>query len=61
MDRYYASIMGAYSVDIMIEVKSNRVVGYRHGQFTDFDIEEALQMQKSIDEYQYEIAKVLTI
>jgi len=61
MDRYYASIMGAYAVDIMLQGKSNRVVGYRHGEFSDFDIEEALQMQKGIDEYQYEIAKVLTI
>ncbi len=61
MDRYYASIMGAYAVDIMLGGKTNRVVGYRHGDFTDFDIEEALQMQKGIDEYQYEIAKVLTI
>ena len=52
MDRYYASIMGAYAVDIMLQGKTNRVVGYRHGQFTDFDIEEALQMQKGIDEYQ---------
>jgi len=61
MDRYYASIMGAYAVDIMLQGKTNRVVGYRHGEFTDFDIEEALQMQKGIDEYQFEIAKVLTI
>jgi 6-phosphofructokinase 1 len=61
MDRYYASIMGAYAVDIMLQGKSNRVVGYRHGEFSDFDIEEALQMQKGIDAYQYEIAKVLTI
>ena len=45
----------------MLQGKTNRVVGYRHGQFTDFDIEEALQMQKGIDEYQYEIANVLTI
>ena len=61
MDRYYASIMGAYAVDIMLEGKTNRVVGYRHGQFQDFDIEEALMMQKGIDEYQYEVAKMLTI
>lgn len=61
MDRYYASIMGAYAVDIMLQGKTNRVVGYRQGKFTDFDIEEALKMQKGINEYQYEIAKVLTI
>ena len=61
MDRYYASVMGAYAVDIMLEGKTNRVVGYRHGKFQDFDIEEALMMEKGIDEYQYEVAKMLTI
>lgn len=61
MDRYYASIMGAYAVDTMLQGKTNRVVGYKHGEFVDFDIEEALQMQKSIDEYQYEVAQMLTV
>ena len=61
MDRYYASIMGSYAVDIMLEGKNNRVVGYRYGEFTDFGIEEALQMQKDIDRYQYEVARRLTI
>lgn len=60
-DRYYASIMGAYAVDVMLQGKTNRVVGYRKGEFVDFDIEEALQMKKSIDEYQYEVSQVLTI
>lgn len=61
MDRYYASIMGSYAVDILLEGKTNRVVGYRYGEFTDFGIEEALQMQKDIDRYQYEVARRLTI
>ncbi|MCI9338470.1 MAG: 6-phosphofructokinase [Lachnospiraceae bacterium] len=61
MDRYYASIMGSYAVDIILEGKTNRVVGYRYGEFTDFGIEEALQMQKDIDRYQYEVARRLTI
>ncbi len=61
MDRYYASIMGAYAVDIMLQGKTNRVVGYKNGEFVDFDIEEALAMKKSIDEYQYEVSQVLTI
>jgi 6-phosphofructokinase 1 len=60
-DRYYASIMGARAVDIMLEGKTNRVVGYRYGEFTDFGIEEALMMQKDIDRYQYEVARMLTI
>ena len=61
MDRYYASIMGAYAVDIMLGGKTNRVVGYRNGQFVDYDIEEALQMEKGIDEYQFEVAQLLTV
>lgn len=60
-DRFYASIMGAYAVDIMLQGKTNRVVGYRHGEFVDYDIEEALQMEKGIDEYQYEVAQLLTV
>ena len=60
-DRFYASIMGAYAADILCEGKTNRVVGYRHGEFQDFDIEEALAMQKGIDEYQYQVAKILSI
>ncbi len=58
-DRYYASIMGAYAVDIMLKGKTNRVVGHQHGDFVDFDIEEALNMQKGIDEYQWEVAHLL--
>ena len=61
MDRYYASIMGAYAVDVMLQGKTNRVVGYKSGEFVDFDIDEALQMKKSIDEYQYEVAQILTL
>ena len=60
-DRFYASIMGAYAADILCEGKSNRVVGYRHGEFLDFDIEEALAMQKNIPEYQYHVSKILAM
>lgn len=60
-DRYYASIMGSYAVDIMLSGKTNRVVGYQHGQFVDFDIESALNMEKNIDEYQFEVSKLLAI
>ena len=59
-DRYYASIMGAYAVDLLIDGKSNRVVGYKNGEFVDYDIEEALAMKKSIPEYSYEISRLLS-
>ena len=55
-DRYYASIMGAYAADILVAGKSNRVVCYRDGKFTDLDIEEALAMEKNISDYEYQIA-----
>ena len=58
-DRVYASTMGCYAADIMTEGKTNRVVGYKNGEFTDFDIDEALAMKKEINEYQYEISRIL--
>ncbi|MBQ8956748.1 MAG: 6-phosphofructokinase [Lachnospiraceae bacterium] len=60
-DRYYASIMGAMAVDLLAEGKVNRVIGYHNGEFTDFDIDEARAMEKQIPEYQYDIAKALSI
>ena len=58
-DRYYASIMGAYAADILVQGKTNRVVCYRNGQFVDLDIEEALAMTKNISEYEYQISQHL--
>lgn len=59
-DRYYASIMGAYAADILCAGKTNRVVAHAHGGFVDYDIDEALAMQKDIDEYQYEVSRALS-
>lgn len=59
-DRVYASTMGALAVDLLCQGKSNRVVGYRHGRFVDYDIDEALSMEKDIDEYQFEICETLS-
>ena len=58
-DRVYASIMGAYAADILCEGKSKRIVAYRDGKFQDYDVEEALNMTKDLDEYTYEVAKLL--
>ena len=55
--RYYASVMGAYAADILVQGKTNRVVCYRNGQFVDLDIEEALAMTKNISEYEYQISQ----
>lgn len=49
-DRVYASMMGAKAEELLRDGKSNRVVAYYHGEYTDFDIEEALAMQKHLPE-----------
>ena len=54
-------MMGAYAVDLLCAGKSNRVVGYRHGDFTDFDIDEALAMQKELPEYWLRVAKAMSV
>lgn len=51
--------MGAKAAELLAAGKSNRLVAYKHGEFVDFDIQEALNMTKDIPEEQYEIAKML--
>ena len=58
-DRVYASIMGAKAVELLVAGKMNRVVGYKHGEYIDFDINDALKMHKDIPDYQVEIANML--
>lgn len=58
-DRVYATVMGAYAVDLLCEGKSNRVVAYRNGEYVDFDIDEALAMKKDVHPYMWSISKSL--
>ena len=59
-DLVYASIMGAYAVDLLLEGKTDRVVAYKNGEYVDYDIDEALSMTKTLPEYQWEIARALS-
>ena len=59
-DRVFATMMGAYAADLLKEGKSNRVVSFKNGQFVDFDIDEGLNMQKSLDEYMVRVNKAMT-
>ncbi len=61
IDRLHASMMGAMAVELLIKGKSNRVVAYKHGTYEDYDINEALKMEKSIDEWMIEVSKMLAI
>jgi 6-phosphofructokinase 1 len=60
MDRVYASTMGSIAVDLLCQGATNRVVGYRNGQYVNYDIEEALAMTKDVDQYMYDMAQKLS-
>ncbi len=59
-DRVYASALGTKAVELLCEGKTNRVVGYKSGEFVDFDIQEALAMTKDLDPYLFHITHRLT-
>ncbi|MEI6603293.1 MAG: 6-phosphofructokinase, partial [Clostridia bacterium] len=54
VDRVVASKMGTRAVELLKEGKINRIVGMKSNKIVDYDIEEALNMEKSIDEYEYD-------
>ncbi len=55
-DRVYATMMGGLAVDLLCEGKTNRVVGYKNGEFKDFDIDEALGMNKGVPGYMVSVS-----
>ena len=59
-DRVYASMMGAMAVDLLLQGKSCRVVGYQNGNFTDYDINEALAMKKNVGDYMWTVCNSLS-
>ena len=58
-DRVYASAMGGKAVQIINAGGVNRIVAYVDGAFTDFDLEEAMNMTKLPDAYLNEMSKKL--
>ena len=60
-DREMASLMGNYAVKLLSEGKGNRVVSYRNGKLTDYDIFEALNMVKEFDIDMLETANTISI
>ncbi|NLL71130.1 MAG: 6-phosphofructokinase [Epulopiscium sp.] len=61
LDRMHASMMGALAVELLKEGKSNRVIAHQNGKYVDYDINEALQMQKTIDDQMYKVCKMLSL
>ena len=58
-DRMMGSVMGAYAVDCLCAGKSNRVVALKKNQVVDFDIDEALAMEKRVNDYEFDICNTL--
>ncbi len=59
-DRVYGTVMGSMAADLLIEGKSNRVVAYKNGEYVDYDIDEALAMQKELPDYMVRVSKAMT-
>lgn len=60
MDRIIASRMGYHAVELLKEGIGNRVVVLRQSIVTDFDIQEALSMKKSLDTELLNISHLLS-
>lgn len=60
-DRVIASQMGFESVNLLKEGIGNRVVAYKLGKIVNYDIYEALNMNKPFDEYMYLVADTTSI
>lgn len=60
-ERVFASVMGYRAVELIEQGKGNRVVGIQNSRTVDFDINEALEMHKDIDQYLYKVAYEISI
>lgn len=61
IDRVMASRMGNYAVEVLLEGKQNRIMAVQNGKLVDFDIDEALNMKKTIDEKLIDLSKILAL
>ncbi|MBE6782865.1 MAG: 6-phosphofructokinase [Ruminococcaceae bacterium] len=60
-DRVMASVMGNKAVKLLMEGTGNRVVAVKDDKIVDYDIFEALQMNKSLNDEYYNIAHEISI
>ena len=59
-DRVAATYMGYEAVRLLAEGKTNRVVCVQGETYVDYDINEALEMKKGLDEQTYTVMRALT-
>lgn len=60
-DRVTAATMGGYAIDLLHRGETNRVICLKGGNYVDVDIDEALAMEKTIDEYQFLISRLMAM
>lgn len=60
-DRVVASQMGAKSVELLLEGKSNRIVCMQKSEVVDVDIEDGLKMKKTISDELLRLTRQLSI
>ena len=59
-DRVNATKMGYRAVELLLAGKNNRIVCTHDGGFTDVDIDEALNMKKSIQQMEVDVLTAMT-
>ena len=59
-DRVNATKMGYLAVELLLKGKTNRVVCTQGGDFTDVDIDEGLNMARSIQSMEVEVLTAMT-
>lgn len=60
-DRVLATQLGYHAVELLEQGIGNRVVGIKEDKVVDFDIDEALEMEKPFETELYEIANAVSI
>ncbi len=60
-DRVVASEMGHKAVDLLEQGVGNRVIAMKDGKIVDYDITEALNMERVFDKNLYDIAHIISI
>lgn len=58
-DRVAATVMGERAAQLIIDGKTNRVVGWKDGKYCDFSIEEAFSMTKELPDELISIPRTL--
>lgn len=58
-DRVCGSVMGEMAVQLLLNGEYNRVVAWKNGKYTHFDIDESAEMKKELDEQLVRIPSTL--